>query len=177
VAAGVVLVSGAPGAGKTSVAVPLAAALGFPLLAKDDLKEALYDALAPFSTWDLTESRRLSRAAMEPMWTIARRCPEVVLEANFRPRSTQERERLMALDGVRVEIHCRCGLALAGRRYAARADLRHPAHVLRELSSAQLSEFDAPIALGAVIELDTTRPVDVEALAAEVRDHLGRTRA
>jgi predicted kinase len=167
-----VLVSGAPGAGKTSVAVPLAAALGFPLLAEDDLKEALYDALAPFSTWDLSESRRLGRAAMELMWTIARRCPEVVLEANFRPRSTQECERLMALDVVPVEVHCRCGLALAGRRYAARADLRHPAHVLRELSSAQLSEFDVPLALGPVVELDTTRPVDVDALAAEVSSYL-----
>jgi adenylate kinase family enzyme len=37
----VVLVSGAPDAGKTALAVPLAAALGLPLLSKDQIKETL----------------------------------------------------------------------------------------------------------------------------------------
>jgi predicted kinase len=40
-----VLVSGAPATGKTTLAGPLAAALGFPLLAKDHIKETLHDAL------------------------------------------------------------------------------------------------------------------------------------
>ena len=35
----VVLVSGAPGSGKTSLAAPLAAELGFALLGKDRIKE------------------------------------------------------------------------------------------------------------------------------------------
>lgn len=41
----VVLVSGSPGSGKTSVAVPLAAELGFTLLGKDRIKEVLDDAV------------------------------------------------------------------------------------------------------------------------------------
>jgi predicted kinase len=41
----VVLVSGAPGAGKTTLAVPLAAELGFMLLRKDRIKETLHDGL------------------------------------------------------------------------------------------------------------------------------------
>jgi predicted kinase len=41
----VVLVSGAPGSGKTSLAAPLAAELGFALLGKDRIKETLHDAL------------------------------------------------------------------------------------------------------------------------------------
>jgi predicted kinase len=36
-----VYVSGAPGSGKTSLAVPLAAELGYPLLSKDRIKEVL----------------------------------------------------------------------------------------------------------------------------------------
>lgn len=40
-----VLVTGAPGAGKTTLAGPLAAALGLPLIGKDVVKETLYDAL------------------------------------------------------------------------------------------------------------------------------------
>ena len=36
-----VLLGGAPGSGKTTLALPLAAALGLPLLAKEGLKEVL----------------------------------------------------------------------------------------------------------------------------------------
>ena len=59
-----VYVSGAPGSGKTSLAVPLAAELGYALLAKDRIKETLHDALGapePDRAW----SRRLGGAAME----------------------------------------------------------------------------------------------------------------
>ena len=44
---GLVYVSGAPGAGKSSLAVPLAAELGYPLLYKDKLKETLPAARKP----------------------------------------------------------------------------------------------------------------------------------
>ena len=37
-------VSGAPGAGKTSLAGPLAAELGYALITKDTIKETLHDA-------------------------------------------------------------------------------------------------------------------------------------
>jgi predicted ATPase len=59
-----VYVSGAPGSGKTSLAVPLAAALGYALLAKDRIKETLHDALGAPGP-DLAWSRRLGGAAME----------------------------------------------------------------------------------------------------------------
>ena len=42
-----VYVPGAPGSGKTSLAVPLAAELGWALLTKDRIKETLHDALKP----------------------------------------------------------------------------------------------------------------------------------
>lgn len=47
----VVLISGAPGAGKSTLAGPLAAELGFALLTKDQIKETLHDALAPGAQW------------------------------------------------------------------------------------------------------------------------------
>jgi predicted ATPase len=40
-----VLVTGPPGSGKTTLAVPLARRLELPLIAKDTIKEALFDAL------------------------------------------------------------------------------------------------------------------------------------
>jgi adenylylsulfate kinase-like enzyme len=81
--------SGAPGSGKTSLAVPLAAELGWALLTKDRIKETLHDTLgAPEA--DLAWSRRLGAAAMELLWVLAADAPAVVIEANFRPYSEYE---------------------------------------------------------------------------------------
>ena len=41
----IVLVSGAPGSGKTTLGQPLAAALGMPFISKDAIKERLFDSL------------------------------------------------------------------------------------------------------------------------------------
>jgi predicted kinase len=59
-----VYVSGAPGSGKSSLAVPLAAELRYALLTRDRIKETLHDAFgAPESS--LAWSRRLGGAAMD----------------------------------------------------------------------------------------------------------------
>jgi hypothetical protein len=100
-----VYVSGAPGSGKTSLAFPLAAELGYALLAKDRIKETLYDALGapePDRVW----SRRLGGAAMELLWALAADAPAVVIEANFRPYSEYEREKLSGLAAYPVEVYC-----------------------------------------------------------------------
>lgn len=41
------MVSGAPAAGKSTLARALAPRLGLPLISQDDIKETLFDALAP----------------------------------------------------------------------------------------------------------------------------------
>ena len=71
-----VYVSGAPGAGKSSLAGPLAAELGFTLITKDTLKETLHDALGAPEP-DLAWSRRLGGAAMELLWRLAVDVPAV----------------------------------------------------------------------------------------------------
>ena len=163
-----VLVSGCPGAGKTTLAVPLAAELGCTLLSKDRIKETLHDGLgAPVA--DRAWSRRLGAAAMELLWALAADAPSVVLEANFRPRSAYERDRIGALPARPVEVHCACPLALAARRCNERARARHPVHVVEELTADDLAEFDRPLGIGDVIMVDTTNPVDVGELVGKVR--------
>ncbi|MHB8323592.1 MAG: hypothetical protein ACYDEA_02620 [Candidatus Dormibacteria bacterium] len=59
----------------------------------------------------------------------------------------------------------------AARRYAERADGsgRHRAHPSSRLSAQMLSEFDQPMGIGPVIEVDTTAPVDMAQLVTRVR--------
>jgi predicted kinase len=167
----VVLVSGAPGSGKTTLAAPLAAELGFALLGKDRIKETLHDAFgAPVS--DLAWSNRLGAAAMELLWALAADAPAVVLEANFRPRHAYVRSRILALSAHPVEVNCVCPPELAARRYAERAAASHPVHVVTSLTPEMLAEFDRPVGIGELITVDTTAPVDVAALAGQVRARL-----
>ena len=161
-----VYVSGAPGSGKTSLAAPLAAKLGYALLTKDRIKETLHDALGAPEP-DLAWSRRLGAAAMELLWALATDAPAVVIEANFRPYSDYERARLSSLAARPVEVFCACPADLAMRRYSARAT--HPVHVVTTLSREAMTEYDRPVGIGALITVDTTVAVDVNAVAASVQ--------
>lgn len=164
-----VIVSGAPGAGKTSLAVPLAQALGFPLFSKDLIKEVLTERLGD-EGGDLAASRRIGGAAMNLLWALAGHAPVGVLEANFRPASAYERERLSALGGRIVEAYCDCGPAEAARRFAKRAaeGRQHMAHPLKVLSPSLLAEYDGPMAVGPVLAVDTRTPVDIAALVTRI---------
>lgn len=190
-----VLVSGPPAAGKTTLAVALAAELGIALLAKDRIKETLHDALG-FDA-DLAWSRRLGAATMELLWALAADAPAAVLEANFWSDHPMNGERVRALGARTVEVHCSCSIEECQRRYAARAASRHSVHVLdRDLRLAastatsggatgaaepvltdetvaeRFARSAQPMGPGPVITVDTTRPLDVGALAASVQQLL-----
>jgi predicted kinase len=163
----IVLITGSPGAGKSTLAQPLAAELGFALLSKDHVKETLHDSLdAPEG--DLASSRRLGAAAMQLIWALAERCPQVVLEANFLPGHPDTRPRLQALDASVVEVYCQCPPTEAARRYVERAADVHPVHVVHELSPEVLAQY-GPVGYGPVIAVDTTRPTDPPGIAARIR--------
>jgi predicted kinase len=162
-----VYVSGAPGSGKTSLAIPLAAELGYALLRKDQIKETLHDALGAPDP-DLGWSRQLGGAAMELLWTLAADSPAVLIEANFRPYSDYERTKLSGLAAHPVEVHCSCPPELALQRYNAR--VTHPVHVVTTLQPEAMAEYDRPVGIGSLVTVDTTVTVNVRAVAAAVRD-------
>jgi hypothetical protein len=135
-----------------------------PFLAKDTVKEALFDALGP---GDRAWSQRLGAASMEVLFALAADAPVAVLESFWRRPFAVD--RLAALGRPLLEVHCACPPALSLARYRGRDG--HPGH--RGVGDDEVAGWAAdarPLALGGpLLEVDTTAPVDVEAVAAWVR--------
>ena len=161
-----VLVSGLPGSGKTTISRPLADALDLPLLARDSIKETLWDSLG---AGDLAWSRKLGAASAEVFWRLAGEARAAVLD-NFFHRAFAY--RLEALPGPLVEVHCACPGELALDRYQSRQ--RHPCHFDLTYGVEQFDTWmrtdSAALDLGGpLLEVDTTRAVDIDEIAAWVR--------
>jgi predicted kinase len=161
-----VVVSGPPGSGKSTIAPRLATQLRLPLVAKDTLKEALMSVLPPS---DLEMSRTLGHAAIRAMFAVAAdSAPGAVLDGNFHRTAAADIARL---PGTLVEVFCRCDREVAAERYRSRATARHPGHFDTARTDEDLwnDEVARPVAGGwPVLDVDTNRPVDVEALVAEL---------
>jgi len=173
----IIIVSGAPASGKSTVACALAEVLGFPLFSKDIFKECLFeslgDQLADTVGSPAELSRLLSRAAMDVLWSVAPGCPQVILEANFRPKDQHECERFAAVQGRKLEVYCHCSHEEAARRFRERATSarHHPAHSMKTITAELLEEFDRPVGLCPVIDVDTESPVDPQEIIERVREH------
>jgi predicted kinase len=167
-----VLVAGWPGSGKSTLAAVLAAELGLPLLAKDEIKEALMDGLGRPET--VAESRRLGQAAVLVMLRAARTCPGAVLDSTWFDYALP---LARALPGRLIEVHCTVPLDLARARYRARAGHRHGGHLDEARSDQELwGEPARPLGLGPVVAVDTSGPLDVAELAATVTHVLAAER-
>jgi predicted kinase len=166
----IIVVAGVPGSGKTSLARPLARRLAVPLVSKDVIKEALFDALG---TGDLEWSQRLGRGAHRVMYAIAADLGCGVLESHFWPGVSEA--DLRALRRPLIQIYCRCPIDVAVARYLRRVDApnRHRGHLPEHQTDEAIEQWRSvepvPLALDApLIEVDTTAPVDVAALAARI---------
>lgn len=175
----VLLVNGVPASGKSGVARRLADGLGWPLLALDTVKAPFLAELPPGGR---PFNRTLGRASLRAMLAVVGEAPAgagFVLDAwfGFQPRALLEGLLREAGVGAVAEAWCEAPPGEVGRRYAARAPLRpagHPgADYVPELVA--LAARAAPLGLGPVLRLDTTRPLDLPAALAWAREALKET--
>ena len=162
----VILVNGLPATGKTTLARRLATDLRLPLLAKDAIKETLFDTLG----WsDRVWSRRLGAVTftllymlLEEQLRAGRSC---VVECNFTPDYDTQRWRNLAQTYPFTPYQTLCvadGPTLYARYCTrARSPERHPGHVeplnLDEHRELLLRGRIEPLDIGgALYELDTT---------------------
>ncbi len=127
----IVVITGAPASGKSTIAHVVRDALAWPLFAKDEFKELLFDSLG----WsDRAHSKRMSAAAYALMFAaatqLARAQQPCILEGNFRWSEQQARFGVLAASGARfLQIFVTASPDVLAARFEARSGWRHPGHV------------------------------------------------
>jgi glucokinase len=170
---------GLPGSGKSTMARAVAARVRIPVLDKDDFLDALFEERG---VGDGEWRTALSREADDRFASAARGLAAACLVSWWRPAhvsnpSGTPAEWLAELRAPVVQVHCVCRVETAVDRFVTRR--RHPGHldVVRSRGSLQREFAElagaVPLPGGTIVEIDTERPVDVDALVEQLLVVLG----
>lgn len=167
-----VVVTGMPAAGKTTLADALSLRLGLPLIVRDRIKERLYETLG---TGDVDWSGKLGGAAFALLFDFASLLlaagQSVIVEANFFRGSAEEQFRSLPDHHV-VQIHCAAPLELLITRYTNRPrhEGHHDAEKVKLLSGRFASGTHGALDLpGDLLRVETLRPVDLDKIVSAIR--------
>ncbi len=183
------LISGPPGAGKTTLGRRLAQDVPLPFFYKDGVKELLFETLG----WsDRQWSRRLGGASMAILWHIlgqqlAGGC-SLIAESNFSPQVDGPKlEALQQRFAFRLlELHCTAAPAILLERFFQRVNngQRHPGHVehlqreeiAANLAAGRWGPISGTSSGGTIIAVDTSdfARVDCAGILEQVRAALAQ---
>lgn len=168
------VLNGMAGAGKSTLARPLAAALGIPFVSKDALKEALGDAV------DVRlPTRAVGALAADALWRIVGMLEGTVLVESVWLAGRDEGWFHRGWESVGspagIEVWCEAPRHVMRERFFSR-----PRHAVHD-DGGRLAEWEEsadaarPMTGFPVIRVDTTRPIDVAALAKTIRETIWTT--
>ncbi|MGC4047484.1 MAG: AAA family ATPase [Armatimonas sp.] len=182
----VIIVTGSPGTGKTTLSNSIAEALSLPLLHRDGLQEVLYDTLG---FGDTERSHAYGVAGYGLLYLILEALLKArvscIIESNFISRyaSPTLRDLQERYDFRICQIVCRTepAVLLQRRKDRVASGTRHPGHcdeeAIADFDPARTATDSLPLELsGSVIELDTTDFValDYGALIARLQEIIGK---
>lgn len=172
-----VLVNGIPASGKSTVSRGIADRMGWPLLALDTVKNPFLEVLGG---GDREFNRTLGRASYQAIWSVVGEAPAgttVIVDAwfGFQPRQFIEDHLRKAGVEQTAEIWCHAPGEVLAERYRARLDQRpagHPgaAYIPELIDLARRAE---PLRRGPLFDVDTTKPIDFDAITEWLRTVIG----
>ena len=180
-----VIVSGAPGTGKSTLVDYLQSKLEIPALSKDDIKEFLFDKLG---AKDREWSRLIGRVSVEMFNAFARQFLEtgkdLMIENAFWAELARPELKMICekTHTTCLELHCFTDISTRSERNRLRLQngSRHPGHVDEEIifnEAADVVRYK-PLDIGKVIMIDTTNlpKAGYDEIANRVETFLKRTK-
>lgn len=176
-----IVIQGAPGSGKTTLAENLSRRLSYPIVSKDTLKEALGESL---TVTTVADSVLIGKAAIAAMYaatsiylTSDRSC---IIESAFVAEFADHdmKQLLQETGAAALQLYCSLAEEERVRRFNARyaSGSRHTVHVdaLRIGDETDVQQKYRPLDLENSIYLDTMKPVDenevIKSIAAFISD-------
>ncbi len=167
-----VIVSGLPATGKTTLARALGDDLALPVFHKDHFKELLFESRAnPDAEIDRATSRDFGKQSMYLLYAIAReltrRGVDCIIEAYFHPELAAPELAPLTSSTRLIQVHCAAADAVMVSRYRARyeAGERHEIHLDATMEGELEQRIDS--AHRHPIPLDTTRARLIEVRSDE----------
>lgn len=157
-----IVISGAGATGKTTLSKRLARELDVPLIAKDDIKEMLFEHLPQHDrAWSTIQGRVAIAMMYAGAKTLLDEGYHVMIESLFHPDFARaDIEQIIAKDVEILEVFCFSDHTLRQERWSARArQTRHAAHLDNPDMQLEL-DARAPLYPDAALMIDTGLPVE-----------------